>query len=65
MRGNDYPKIVTVLCALCSAPVTIALELLGQEPQRIDGLMRVQFLPEPTVLDGCEHFHEKGENPDA
>jgi len=61
MSWNDYPKILTVLCAICNEPVTIAVELIAGTPRPIGGLMRVPFDPEPTVLDGCEHFHEGAE----
>lgn len=61
MSWSDYPKVLTVACAICGANVTIAVELIAGTPRHIGGLMRVPFDPEPTVLDGCEHFHEKGE----
>lgn len=63
MTWHDYPKILKVECAICGQMVTIAVELIAGIPRPIGGLMRVPYDPEPTVLDGCEHFHEKGENP--
>jgi len=58
MTVNDYPKILTVACAICGEPVTIAIELIIGTPRPIGGLMRVPFDPEPTVLQGCHHFYE-------
>lgn len=64
MTYSEYPKILTVSCAICGAPVTIIIELMAGTPRPIGGLMRVPFDPEPTVLDGCEHFHGTEENDD-
>lgn len=59
MSYSEYPKVVAVDCAICGAKVTIILELMADTPRPMGGLMRVPFYPEPTVLDGCEHFHER------
>lgn len=59
MSWNDYPKIMSVDCAICGETVTIIVELTAGTPRPIGGLMRVPFDPEPTVLEGCEHFYQR------
>lgn len=59
MSFSEYPKVVAVDCAICGAAITIILELMADTPRPIGGLIRVPFYPEPTVLDGCEHFYER------
>jgi hypothetical protein len=62
MSYSEYPKVISVDCAICGEAVTIILELMADTPRPMGGLMRVPFYPEPTVLDGCEHFHERESN---
>ena len=62
MSYSEYPKVVSVECAICGEEVTIILELMADTPRAMGGLMRVPFYPEPTVLEGCEHFYEREED---
>lgn len=60
-RDNDYPKVVSVSCAICGAKVDIAIELQIGTPKPDGGRMKVPIDPTPTVLAGCEHFYEPPE----
>jgi hypothetical protein len=56
---SDYPKLVTVSCAVCAAEITLIIELVIRTPLIRDGLNPLPFDPEPTVLSGCEHFYRR------
>lgn len=43
---TEYPKIVSVDCAICGEPVSIIIEEEGPAVR-------------PTVLAGCEHFYQR------
>ena len=58
MSISEYPKLVSVNCAICGAEITLIIELIIGTPEPIDGLMRLPLDPEPTVLSGCHHFYD-------
>ena len=59
MTISEYPKLTEVNCAICGAKITLIIELIIGTPTPIDGIMRLPFDPEPTVLDGCHHFYDR------
>lgn len=59
MSISEYPKLVSVNCAICGEKITLIIELIIGTPEPIDGLMRLPLDPEPTVLSGCHHFYDQ------